>query len=122
MSEFKNLADYEHVVRQILPGAGIHPGGPMGGVTIDWRVRVVDGNGLAYNDAHATERVTVLAEQMRIRAIRELGLEPILEAQRAEVNEYKRENDRLRAVADERAKRITELQEIIACETSEEAA
>jgi hypothetical protein len=107
------LADYAPVFQQTIPGAELRPDYPRG-VVADWHIRVTLTYDRAPSHKAATEMVTQLAEQMRVRAIRELGLEPMLEAQRAEVRAFQQANRQLQATCDARASRIADLEERLA--------
>ena len=107
-----SLSDYADVFRSVVPGAELRPD-LHGGVSATWHVRVTHAFGRAVGPDHAIALVTQLAEQMRIRAIRELGLEPILEAQRAEVRNFREANRQLQAMCDSRAARIADLEDAL---------
>lgn len=104
-----NIADYTHVFKQVIPGAELRQ--DMRGVVASWFIRSSLGYDRAPSEEQAVRMVTQFAEQMRIAAIRELGLEPILEAQRAEVRRFEQANRQLQTTCDARAKRIADLED-----------
>lgn len=112
MSNTVSLVNYAEAFQQIIPGAQLRAG--RHGVQAEWHVRITHEYDRAVNAEHAEALLTQLAEQMRIRAIRELGLEPILEAQRAEVHAFQQANKQLQATCDARASRIADLEERLA--------
>ena len=110
MTEPVNLADYGDVLKRVIPEAELRTDS-YGGVGISWGIRVNLEHARAVSAEHATELIAELAERVRLRAIRDLGLRPILDAQEAEVREYREANRHLNALAERRAARITELEE-----------
>ena len=105
-----NLADYAHVFQQVITGAELRAD-TFRGVVAQWHIRYTHEYDRAPSEDRAIAMVTQMAEQMRIQAIRELGLEPILEAQRAEVRKFQEVNQRLQALCDSRGARIADLED-----------
>lgn len=110
------LIDHEETLRRIVPGAGMYERPGLDAVTIGLHLEVTAAYPIVPDADYAQRTVTYMAEQLRTRAIRELGLEPILDAHRAEVRAYREANMRLSGIADMRAKRIAELEEALMCE------
>jgi hypothetical protein len=90
------LADYEDVLQQIIPGAKLCTGQSGYGLTIQWSIQVGLGYERCVNKKHATEMMRAYGEQIRVRAIRELGVQPILDGYRAEAETFRDENRILR--------------------------
>lgn len=109
-TSIQNLSDYGHILKGVCPGMELHRD-QFGGVTATWGVRVTHSYDRAVSADHAEQLVLSLAEQIRGRAIRELGLRPILDAQEREVKESRDIIRSLQALADQRATRIAELLE-----------
>lgn len=90
-----SVADYDHVLTAIVPGAEIRFDTQHHCLMVNWGIRVTSPYMFAPTAEHAEQILVSLAEQVRLRAIRELGLRPILDVAEAEVNEYKQANHML---------------------------
>lgn len=75
-----NLEDYETTLREVVPGA--HLRSAARGLRASWGMYLdFDHVHRAVNDAAAREYMLAFGEEMQDKAIRELGIRPILEEQ-----------------------------------------
>jgi hypothetical protein len=88
------LVNYAHVLRQVVPSAELVDVGY--GLQVQWGMRLQMNATRAVNEKHATEMMLAFGEQIRARAVRELGVQPILDGHRREVEHYRDENRLLR--------------------------
>lgn len=87
------LSDYANVLEQIVPGVEVSdaPYGPAA----HWSLRADLGRQRAVNEEHAIQMMRAFGEQIRARVIREMGVQPILDGYRAEVDEFRSRNKSL---------------------------
>lgn len=114
MSNYAKALDYEHILRKIVPAAGLVADPRSHGVIAGYTIKVHLAAEYLVNGKHAETVMTAIAEQLRIRAIRELGLEPILEAQRNEVRQTLEDNRILSAKVNRSREEIAKLREQVA--------
>jgi hypothetical protein len=109
-----SLADYEEVLQQIVPNARLTKA--KFGLSAQWYVQVSLPYDRAVSPEHATEMMRSFGEYIRARAIRELGVQPILDGYRREAEEAARENRSLKERLATARERIAALEEMIADE------
>ena len=108
------LIDFAADVTRILPGVRMIANyGGRPGVLIGYQCQVEHVAEVAPSREYGEQLVTMLAEQVRTRAIRDLGLRPILDAQEREVQQYKESAQTMGALAKQRAERIEHLEAAI---------
>ena len=87
---YVDLSDYAHVLQEIVPAAELHSTGY--GLEVNCYLRVGIQATRAVNEQHATEMMRAYGEQIRARAIRTFGIQPILDGHRAEVEHVNAKN------------------------------
>lgn len=105
------LIEFKQDFNEIIPGVEIveHISTQSLGAIWSIRMEFAKHQLMAISSEHAKQRIRVFAEQMRHRAIRELGLEPILEGMRQEVHQFKHQNTTLANLVSSQEKRIATL-------------
>lgn len=73
-----DLKDYGHILKKILPGAELSPK-MFGGVRASWSIQLTEQFDRMPSEAEAERIITLLGEEMRLVAMRQLGLEPIIQ-------------------------------------------
>lgn len=105
-----SLLDYQEILHQVCPGAHMTKN-VYGRLTVGVGVSIHNEYDRAANGDHAVELVNALGERLRIVAMRELGIDKIVNAYQREIAEFKRTNQELQHLADSRGSLITDLRE-----------
>lgn len=96
ISDRKYLENFNDTFQEIVPGCELHPNN-SGGITAQWHIRIDTDIRVFASVDTAKDMARTLAEQMRARAIRELGLFTVLEGYHQDAMELERTNRALQS-------------------------
>ena len=105
-----DIMQRSEALRAVVPGATLRRYPSRWGLVIGWSCELTLNVDRAVSTEHADSLLRAAGEQMRLRAMRELGLRPIFDAVEAEVRQYREANLALQATLEQRDARIAVLE------------
>jgi len=106
-----NLVDYQHILRQVCPGAFLQEDVARFGLIANYQIRTTFNMAIAPNEKAAEEMVRGIGEDLRLQAIRDLGVKPILDAYERRIRILERTLSETSARLDQTQSRLLEAQD-----------